>query len=47
MGPSNLSLRLFLRLVPPASPPDRSTISRTRPLLSVETHQAVFIWVLQ
>ncbi len=43
----SLSLRSFLRLAPPASPPDHSTISRTRPLLSVEVHQAVFNWVLQ
>ena len=31
----------------PASPPDHSTISRTRRLFSVEAHQAVFRWVLQ
>ena len=43
----SLSLRSFLRLAPPASPPDHSTISRTRRLLSVEVHQAVFNWVLQ
>ena len=43
----SLSLRAFLRLAPPAAPPDHSTISRTRRLLSVETHQAVFTWVLQ
>ena len=42
-----MSLRSFLRLVPPAAPPDHSTISRTRRLLSVETHEAVFTWVLQ
>ena len=29
------------------SPPDPSTISRTRRLLSLEAHQAVFTWVLQ
>src|SRR5438477_8596797 len=28
-------------------PPDHSTISRTRRLIDVETHQAVFRWVLQ
>ena len=39
----SLSLRSFLRL----APPDHSTISRTRRLLSVETHAAVFTWVLQ
>jgi transposase len=27
--------------------PDHSTISRTRQLMDVETHQAVFQWVLQ
>ena len=43
----SLSLRSFLRLVPPAAPPDHSTISRTRRLLSVETHEAVFTWALQ
>ena len=43
----SLSLRAFLRLAPPAAPPDHSTISRTRRLLSVETHQAVFTWVLE
>ena len=43
----SLSLRSFLRLVPPAAPPDHSTISRTRRRLSVETHAAVFTWVLQ
>ena len=40
----SLSLRSFLRR---AAPPDHSTISRTRRLLSVETHEAVFTWVLQ
>ena len=43
----SLSLRSFLRLAPPAAPPDHSTISRTRRLLSIETHEAVFTWVLQ
>ena len=43
----SLSLRAFLRLAPLAAPPDHSTISRTRRLLSVETHQAVFTWVLE
>ena len=43
----SLSLRSFLRLAPPSAPPDHSTISRTRRLLSVETHEAVFTWVLQ
>ncbi len=43
----SLSVRTFLRLASPASPPDHSTISRTRRLLSVEAHQAVFGWVLE
>ena len=43
----SLSLRSFLRRAAPASPPDHSTISRTRRLLSVEAHQSVFTWVLQ
>ena len=29
------------------APPDHSTLSRTRRLIDVETHQAVFTWVLQ
>ena len=28
-------------------PPDHSTVSRTRRLIDLETHQAVFTWVLQ
>ena len=43
----SLSLRAFQRLAPPSAPPDHSMISRTRRLLSVETHEAVFTWVLQ
>ena len=43
----SLSVRSFLHLSAPASPPDHSTISRTRRLFSVETHEAVFTWVLQ
>ena len=34
-------------LAAPAAPPDHSTISRTRRLFPVETHQAVFTWVLE
>ena len=30
-----------------AAPPDLSTISRTRRLIDLETHRAVFTWVLQ
>ena len=40
----SLSVRAFLRL---AAPPDHSTIPRTRRLFPVETHQAVFTWVLE
>jgi DDE family transposase len=29
------------------APPDHSTVSRTRRLIDIETHQAVFTWVLQ
>ena len=43
----SLSLRSFLRLAPLAAPPDHSRISRTRRLLSIEIHEAVFTWVLQ
>ena len=43
----SLSVRSFLLLSAPALPPDHSTISRTRRLFSVETHDAVFTWVLQ
>jgi hypothetical protein len=31
----------------PESPPDHSTISRTRRLIDLETHQAMFTWMLQ
>lgn len=34
-------------LVLPEAPPDRSTISRTRRLIDLETHEAVFTWILQ
>jgi len=43
----SLSLHEFLG-VPLGTPtPDHSTISRTRRLIDVETHQAVFAWVLK
>ena len=42
----SLSLRSFLRLATGKEPPDHSTISRTRRLIDVDTHQAVFSWVL-
>jgi hypothetical protein len=31
----------------PDAPPDHSTISRTRRLIDLETHEAVFTWMLQ
>jgi transposase len=43
----SLTLRDFLGLTLPEAPPDHSTISRTRRLIAVETHQAVFTWVLK
>ena len=43
----SLSVREFLGLELHEAPPDHSTISRTRRLIDVETHQAVFTWVLQ
>jgi transposase len=43
----SLSIRIFLGLELHQEPPDHSTISRTRRLIDVETHQAVFTWVLQ
>lgn len=43
----SLTLRDFLGLTFVAEPPDHSTISRTRRLIDVETHRAVFTWVLQ
>lgn len=43
----SLALRHFLELELKEQPPDHSTISRTRRLIDVETHQAVFRWVLE
>jgi transposase len=43
----SLSVRSFLGLELHETPPDHSTLSRTRRLMDVETHQAVFTWVLQ
>jgi transposase len=43
----SLSIRTFLGLELQEAPPDHSTISRTRRLIDVETHRAVFTWVLQ
>lgn len=43
----SLALRDFLGLDLTEAPPDHSTISRTRRLIALETHRAVFTWVLQ
>jgi transposase len=43
----SLALRDFLGLAITEAPPEHSTISRTRRLIDLETHQAVFTWVLQ
>jgi len=42
----SLGLRQFLRIALDEATPDHSTISRTRRLIDVETHQKVFLWVL-
>jgi len=42
----SLGLRHFLRVGLDEMPPDHSTISRTRRRIAVETHEAVFGWVL-
>lgn len=42
----SLGLRRFLRIGLNEGTPDHSTISRTRRLLDLETHRAVFTWVL-
>jgi transposase len=43
----SLALRDFLGVALDEAPPDHSTISRTRRLIDLETHRAVFTWVLQ
>ena len=43
----SLSLRSFLDLDVTEASPDHSTLSRTRRLIDVETHEAVFTWVLE
>ena len=43
----SLSIRQFLDFELHETPPDHSTVSRTRRLIDLETHQAVFTWVLQ
>jgi len=42
----SLGLRQFLRIGLNEDTPNHSTISRTRRLIDVETHQRVFLWVL-
>ena len=43
----SLSLRQFLDVALAEAPPDHSTVSRTRRRIELETHEAVFTWVLQ
>lgn len=43
----SLALRSFLGFSLTDATPDPSTISRNRRLIDLETHQAVFMWVLQ
>ena len=43
----SLSLRHFLDVALHEAPPDHSTVSRTRQRIDIETHLAVFTWVLQ
>jgi transposase len=43
----SLSIRSFARIALDERAPDHSTISRTRRLIDVDTHRAVFQWVLQ
>src|SRR5437773_10947105 len=41
----SLAIRSFVGLGLDAAAPDHSTLSRTRRLIDVETHRAVFTWV--
>lgn len=43
----SLSLRAFLGLAPGKDSPDDSSLNRTRLRIDLETHQAVFDWVLK
>jgi transposase len=43
----SLSIRSFLGFELHEAPPDHSTVSRTRRLIDLETHRAVFTWILQ
>jgi transposase len=42
----SLGIRAFLRIALDEGAPDHSTISRTRRLIDLETHQTVFAWIL-
>ncbi len=43
----SLSLRTFLRLEAHAKTPDHSSLSRTRQRIDLDTHQAIFDWMLK
>lgn len=43
----SLSLRSFLAIGLDEATPDHSTISRTRRLIDIDTHQSIFNWVLE
>src|SRR5271167_4216219 len=43
----SLAIRSFLRLPVEEPPPDHTTISRTRRVIDLERHRAVFTWVQQ
>jgi transposase len=43
----SLTIRRFVRLALDEAVPDHTTLSRTRRLIDVETHRAVFTWVQQ
>src|SRR3954462_13325200 len=43
----SLAVRRFVRLALQEAAPDHTTLSRTRRLIDVETHRAVFTWVQQ
>jgi transposase len=43
----SLAVRSFLRLAVNEPPPDHTTISRTRRVIDLESHRAVFTWVQQ
>ena len=43
----SLAVRTFVRLGLEEKTPDHSTISRTRRLIDIETHRAVFTWIQQ